>query len=63
MQQFASRDLMVSHLPEGSDWAADRECDDCSNCTDNTGKPPDEEYAGAEDLDALREQLRRRPVT
>jgi hypothetical protein len=64
MQQFASRDLMASYLPEKSDWQADGECGDCSNCTDNTGKPPDEEYAGADDLAALREQLRRqRPVT
>ena len=64
MQQFASRDLMVATLPDGSEeWGAEA-CDDCSNCTNDTStqkprpKPKPNWKAEADDLTALREQLK-----
>ncbi len=65
MQQFASRDLMVTELPEESvgEWGANVDCGDCTNCTNNTKtekpKPkPDWKAAGEEEFSALQEQLR-----
>ena len=58
MQQFASRDLMVTSLPEDGEWAMEGECTDCTKCTDNTNKPT-ESSASDQDLPALQEQLRR----
>jgi hypothetical protein len=55
MQQFASRDLRVTSLPE--DWAEGEDCGDCTKCTDNTEKPT-ESSASDRDLPALQEQLR-----
>ena len=56
MQQFASRDLSVTSLPEDGEWA-EGECGDCTKCTDNTDKPT-ESFASDKDLPALQEQLR-----
>jgi hypothetical protein len=71
MHQFASRDLMVSALPEqaGDMWEEEQECGDCTACTNNTKterpkpkpkpKPkPNWKSAGDDDFVALREQLR-----
>ena len=69
MQQFASRDLMVTELPEqaGDNWEAMGDCVDCTSCTNNTStskprpkpKPkPNWKSAGDGDLLALQEQLR-----
>lgn len=62
MQQFASRDLMVATLPDASEeWGAEA-CDDCSNCTNDTStqrpRPKPKPRADADDLTALREQLK-----
>lgn len=57
MQRFASRDLMVTTLPQQGEWAADGGCDDCTNCTDNTAKPRPKPARDA-DLFALQQQLR-----
>jgi hypothetical protein len=73
MQQFASRDLMVSTLPEQTAdvWGDEEQaCGDCTDCTNNTktehkGKPkpppkpkPNWKSAGEDDLVALQDQLR-----
>jgi len=69
MQQFASRDLMVTELPEESvgEWGASGECGDCTGCTNNTKterprpkpKPKPRWNAAAEsDLPELQDQLR-----
>ena len=70
MQQFASRDLMVSVLPEraGETWGEEQDCGDCTDCTNNTKterphpKPtpkPKPGWKSAEaDLLALQDQLR-----
>jgi len=57
MQQFASRDLMVTSLPQDGEWAVEGECGDCTNCTDKSEKPTSQS-AGDRDLPALEEQLR-----
>ncbi len=69
MQQFASRDLMVSALPEqaGETWGDEEQaCGNCTDCTNNTKterpkpkpKPkPNWKSAGEEELLALRDQL------
>lgn len=62
MQQFASRDLMVSTLPETS-LSADPDCGNCTNCTacTDTGTATTEvkkQQASDADLAVLQEQLR-----
>jgi hypothetical protein len=63
MQQFASRDLMVSELPEVDSLAGD--CGGCTNTGTSTQRPkpkpkpkPGKELADHDDLLALQEQLR-----
>jgi hypothetical protein len=74
MQQFASRDLMVSTLPEQSAdvWGDEaQECGNCTDCTNNTRterqkpkphpKPKPKmsgQFAGDDDFAALQNQLR-----
>lgn len=72
MQQFASRDLMVSTLPEQTVdvWGDEaQECGNCTDCTNNTRtertkpkphpKPkPNWKSAGEDALVALQDQLR-----
>ena len=72
MQQFASRDLMVSVLPEQTVelWGDEEQnCGDCTDCTNNTKterpkpkphpKPkPGWKSAGDDELVALQDQLR-----
>ena len=67
MQQFASRDLMVTELPEESvgEWGASGDCGTCTNCTNNTRterpRPqpkPKLQAAGEDEFSALQEQLR-----
>ena len=63
MQQFASRDLMVSALPErtGALWGEEDEMSPCTACTNNTktNRPkPKPKFAEESDLSALQEQLR-----
>jgi len=74
MQQFASRDLMVSTLPEQTAdvWGDEEQnCGECTDCTNNTRterqkpkpapkpKPkPNWKSAGEDDLVALQDQLR-----
>ena len=57
MQRFASRDLMVSSLPEQEEWAVAWDCGDCTNGTDNSDKPT-ETSASDRDFPALQAQLR-----
>ena len=61
MQQFASRDLMVSELPEVESLTG--ECGACTNTGTSTQRPkptpkPGKELANHGDLLALQEQLR-----
>ncbi|HEV8148634.1 MAG TPA: hypothetical protein VGP61_00465 [Gemmatimonadales bacterium] len=61
MQEFASRDLMVSELPEVESLTGD--CGGCTNTGTSTQRPkpkpkPGKELADHDDLLALQEQLR-----
>ena len=61
MQQFASRDLMVSELPEVESLSGD--CGGCTNTGTSTQRPkprpkPAKELANDDDFLALQEQLR-----
>jgi hypothetical protein len=62
MQPFASRDLMVSALPETS-MGLEGDCGNCTNCTacTDTGTSTTQakkDTAKNKDLSALQEQLR-----